>query len=148
MEATTYDGEPIAQEPPFGATVVVWRRAGGGVQLLMLHRAHQGPDFEGDWAWTPPAGARWPGEPLETCAARELAEETGLVLPLAATDFGVAAWPVFTAEAPVDADVRLGAEHDRFQWLAAPAALACCAPAAASEPLGRAAAALSGRARP
>lgn len=143
MTSTTYDGRPIAREPPFGATVVVYRRLAGALQLLMLHRAHQGPDYEGDWAWTPPAGARWPGEAIEACAVRELAEETGLTLPLASSDHGTDAWPVYMAEAPAGAEMRLSAEHDRFAWMSVEAALACCAPEQAALPLKAAAAALA-----
>ena len=68
--ATTYDGEPIAEDAPFGATVVVYRRVGDGLELLVLHRAHDGPDHEGDWAWTPPAGA---GKPAKTCTPARVA---------------------------------------------------------------------------
>src|SRR5687767_4663816 len=83
-QATTYDGLPISPVAPFGATVIVYRRAVRGVQFLMLHRAHDGPDFEGDCAWTPPSGARFPNEPIELCARRELLEEIGLTLPMVA----------------------------------------------------------------
>src|SRR5215467_11964263 len=75
---TTWDGEPISREPPHGATVVVASRAPGGWRYVLLHRAHRGPAWEGDWAWTPPSGSRKPGEEVAACAARELREETGL----------------------------------------------------------------------
>ena len=78
---TTWDGLPISEEPPFGATVVVYRHNGARLEILLLHRAHHGPDYVGDWAWTPPAGSRLPDEPIEACARRELLEETGLDLP-------------------------------------------------------------------
>src|SRR5689334_8450153 len=103
----TWDGLPIAQEPPFGAVVVVFRDGGSGCELLLLHRAHSGPDYSGDWAWTPPSGARLPGEPIEACARRELGEETGLSLQLTHTDCGSEDWPVYIAEAPLDAHVVL-----------------------------------------
>lgn len=130
MDATTYDGQAIAREAPFGATVVVWRRGGGGAEVLLLHRAHHGPEHEGDWAWTPPAGARWPGEAPLACARRELLEETGLDLPIAPVAFGEGDWLVFAAEAPAEAVVILDPEHDRFEWLAPEAACARCAPPA------------------
>ncbi|MGD2155597.1 MAG: NUDIX hydrolase [Anaerolineales bacterium] len=38
--------------------------------------------YVGDWSWTPPSGARYPGEPIEDCAWRELKEETGVVIDL------------------------------------------------------------------
>src|ERR1700734_4096021 len=75
---TTWDGEPISREPPHGATIVVASRAPEGWRYVLLHRAHHGPDYAGDWAWTPPSGSRKPGEALAACAARELEEETGL----------------------------------------------------------------------
>jgi 8-oxo-dGTP pyrophosphatase MutT (NUDIX family) len=81
---TTWDGLPASPEPPYAACVVVWRWAPPGApEFLVLHRlAPGGPGFEGDWAWTPPSGARLPGEPPDEAAKRELLEETGLRLPL------------------------------------------------------------------
>lgn len=125
---TTWDGLPVAAEPPFTVCVVVWRAAPGGRELLVLHRAHSGPEHEGDWAWTPPSGARQPGEMPEQAAARELLEETGLVLelvPCAATSPDVA---LFSAEAPRGTEVILDAEHDRCAWVAPEDALARCLP--------------------
>ena len=38
----------------------------GRDEFLLLHRvAPGGPDYEGEWAWTPPAGARQPREDLK-----------------------------------------------------------------------------------
>jgi 8-oxo-dGTP pyrophosphatase MutT (NUDIX family) len=134
-DRATWDGVPIAAEKPFGVTAVVFRRSDEGLELLMLHRAHRGADYEGDWAWTPPAGARRPGEPIEACARRELAEETGLDLPMHLTGCGTDDWYVYLVEATPDAVVVLDAEHDRYAWLAPAAALRRCLPAAAREPL-------------
>lgn len=67
VPAFTWDGLPVAPEPPHGACVVVRRAAG---EYLVLHRAHLGRDFAGDWAWTPPAGSRQPGEPVLAAALR------------------------------------------------------------------------------
>lgn len=132
---TTWDGQPIASQPPRGATVVVFRRGHPGVEVLVLHRAHEGPEFDGDWAWTPPAGARLPGESLEVCARRELVEETGLELPLTRTACGTPDWPVFVAEAPAAVDVQLDAEPDRYGWYEALDAVLLVAPARARDPL-------------
>lgn len=121
--AATWDGLPVSQEPPYGCSVVVYRRTPDGALLLMLHRGHLGRAFAGDWAWTPPGGARLPGEPVEVCARRELLEETGLTLPPVATACGDDAWCVYLAEAPDDVPVTLDAEHDRFAWLAPDEAL-------------------------
>jgi 8-oxo-dGTP pyrophosphatase MutT (NUDIX family) len=133
--ATTYDGLPVAEEPPFGAAILVHRESADGLEFLILHRAHQGPDFEGDWAWTPPSGSRFPGEALEVCAARELMEEAGLALPLTLSPHGSAEWPVFVAEAPADAAIVLDGEHDRYEWLPLDAAVARCLPPVVSAPL-------------
>jgi 8-oxo-dGTP pyrophosphatase MutT (NUDIX family) len=128
MANTTYDGLPIATEPPFGAAIVVYRRVAPGLEFLILHRAHGGPDFEGDWAWTPPAGARQPNETPDACAKRELYEETKLELPLQLIAHGSADWLLYMAEAPADALVVLDAEHDRFEWVAADSAARLCQP--------------------
>lgn len=127
--AATWDGLPVSREPPYGCSVVVYRRTPDGVlQLLVLHRAHLGRDFAGDWAWTPPGGARLPGEPVEVCARRELLEETGLAPPLVATRCGDDAWCVWVAEAAPEAPVTLDAEHDRYAWLPPAEALRQCLP--------------------
>src|ERR671930_175254 len=82
MDAT-WDELPVARERPYAVAVVVWRRRQARTEFLLLHRlAPGGPGFEGDWAWTPPAGARQPGEPPDAAAARELNEEIGLALSL------------------------------------------------------------------
>ncbi len=130
----TYDGEPVANDLPHGAAVVVWRRRGHELEVLILHRAHHGPGFEGanldreDWAWTPPSGARRPGEYVGFTAQRELREETGLDLKLTLSEAGSADWRVFTAQAPVGAVVRLDAEHDRYAWVPLDQALLRCLP--------------------
>jgi 8-oxo-dGTP pyrophosphatase MutT (NUDIX family) len=140
-DRTTWDGTPISPEPPHGATVVVFRRMPDGIEVLMLHRAQRGADYEGDWAWTPPAGARLPGEPIEACARRELLEETGLDLAPRLTDCGSDDWWVYVAEAPADARVMLDREHDRYEWSPVDVAVARCRPSQARTPL-RAAVAL------
>ncbi len=129
MLLTTWDGLPVSEEKPFGATVAVWRRAGGSLEWLVLHRKHRGPNYEGDWAWSPPAGACLPDEALDDCARRELLEETGLELSLEPTGCGTEEWAVFVAEAPGDVDVAISAEHDRFEWLSLADASARCLPA-------------------
>jgi 8-oxo-dGTP pyrophosphatase MutT (NUDIX family) len=117
-ERTTWDGLPVADDWPHGATVVVWRRqAGGAIELLLLHRAHHGPDYAGDWAWTPPAGSRFPGEDVDVCAARELYEEAGLELTMTRFERDPE-WATYVAEAPADAVVTLhDREHDHFRWV-------------------------------
>jgi tRNA threonylcarbamoyl adenosine modification protein (Sua5/YciO/YrdC/YwlC family) len=133
---TTWDGLPIAEDPPHGSAILVYRWRDGGREWLVLHRAHQGPDYEGDWAWGSPSGARLPGEPVVEGAARELREETGLVLPLRDVDLS-GDWALFLAEAPGDAEVRLSAEHDAWLWAALPDALPRIAPAPVAASLER-----------
>lgn len=125
---TTYDGLPVAREAPHGASVIVVSPAPDGWRYLVLHRAHHGPGFEGDWAWTPPAGARFPGEDLMSCARRELEEETGLrgrPTLLTASD---ATWAVFELELPWEPRVVLDGEHDRYEWVSLDEACRRCLP--------------------
>jgi lipoyl(octanoyl) transferase len=134
----TWDGVAIADDPPTGTVVAVVRRQGSGVEWLVLHRAHRGREYEGDWAWGAPSGCRQPGEAVEACAWRELREETGLDLPPALLIHDEE-WPLFLVEAPPDAEVCLSAEHDAFRWVDLAAALHMIRPAAVAEQLGRAA---------
>jgi 8-oxo-dGTP pyrophosphatase MutT (NUDIX family) len=126
---TTYDGEPVSPDPPFGAMIVVSTLVPEGLRFLILHRAHQGPDHDGDWAWTPPSGSRKPGEPVEACAARELLEETGLDAiprPLLIEDVE---WTVFLLHVPPGTEIISdGVEHDRFEWVDFPEAHRRCLP--------------------
>ena len=133
MRGVTWDGLPITPEPPYGASVVVWRRSERGLEWLILHRHHHGPDYEGDWAWGPPSGARMPGEPVEECASRELREEVGLDLACVQTSCGSADWVVFAAEAPTDASIVLSPEHDAFLWVPLEEAVPRCLPALVGE---------------
>ena len=123
-----------AGEKPFGCSVVVWRTGDGGREYLILHRRTSlGPDHEGDWAWTPPSGARHPGENPHDSAARELLEETGLELEIARAGVGGDEWAVYFAEAPTEADIVLDDEHDRFRWVTAAEAERLCLPAMVGE---------------
>ena len=131
----TWDGKPIAVEDPRGCGVVVRRRpATGDIETLLLHRAHNGPEYEGDWAWTGPAGARMPGEPVYTAALRELAEEAGITgLALAPLDLSKP-WARFLVDVPPDLEVELvDPEHDRFEWVSVDDASRRAKPAAVSE---------------
>jgi 8-oxo-dGTP pyrophosphatase MutT (NUDIX family) len=134
----TWDGLPVAQERPYASCVVVWREATAGREFLVLHRAHFGPDFAGDWAWTPPSGARQPGP--DAAAARELPEETGLDLPLTQVESANPDAALYVAEAPSNAGVVLDAEHDSHRWLPLEAAAGLCLPATVADELRAAAA--------
>jgi len=111
-----------------------------GDEWLVLHRAHEGREYGGDWAWTPPSGARRPGETLEECAARELREEAGLALPLVRVDSPIDDWGLFVAEAPPDAEVVIDEEHDAFRWVPLTEAMVLCRPASVARGLAAAAA--------
>jgi len=129
---TTWDGLEIAADDPRGATVVVRRPVDGEhFEYLLLHRAHHGPDFAGPWAWTPPAGARQPGEAVEPAALRELREEAGIdgvdIHPVDLSD----GWARFYAEVPADTRVDLiDDEHDDYQWVTPAQAGRLCRPSA------------------
>jgi 8-oxo-dGTP pyrophosphatase MutT (NUDIX family) len=132
QEFTTWDGEPVSRERPYGATVVVAALAPQGWRYLLLHRMHDGgPAREGDWAWTPPTGSRKPGEDLSACVARELREEIGWegARPEPVLTEAVD-WAVFALEAPWGTDVVVdGEEHDRFEWVGFTEARRRCQPA-------------------
>jgi 8-oxo-dGTP pyrophosphatase MutT (NUDIX family) len=133
-QLTTWDGQPRSSQPPFGASIIVHRRVPTGREFLLLHRAHEGPDFEGEWAWTPPAGARLPGEPIDECARRELLEEVGFRAEVEVVSSMDEEWAIFQAEVDAAAQVRLDdPEHDRFEWVALEAALVRCLPSVVGE---------------
>jgi 8-oxo-dGTP pyrophosphatase MutT (NUDIX family) len=140
---TTWDGAPVARERPYASCVVVWREGAVDREFLVLHRAHYGPDFAGDWAWTPPSGARQPGEDPDVAAARELREETGLDLPLERIDSANPDIALYVAQAPRSNEVVLDPEHDAHRWLPLDAAAALCLPATVADCL-RAAATVAG----
>jgi 8-oxo-dGTP pyrophosphatase MutT (NUDIX family) len=131
----TWDGLPVAGEPPYACCVVVWRQAAAGREFLVLHRAHFGPDFGGDWASTPPSGARQPGEDPGAAAARELHEETGLDLPLGRVDSPNPDVALYVAEASAACEIFLDAEHDAHRWLPLEGAAELCLPAAVADGL-------------
>lgn len=127
------DDRIMAGEPPSGATIVVYRRV-PDLELLILHRAGVALDEDGDWAWTPPAGARFPAEPIDECAARELHEEIGLdAVPRPVSTPNEGAWAAYVVEMPIDAIIRLDEEHDRYEWMSAPEAVERCRPAVVAE---------------
>lgn len=132
----TWDGLPISNEPPHGAAALVYRRGHDHIEFLLLHRS--GAPKVGDWAWTPPAGARFPGEDLMECAKRELMEETGLDLRLVESEFGSVNWPHFLAEAHEECVIRLSDEHDQWEWVEASEACDRCLPSVVSDAMRRA----------
>jgi 8-oxo-dGTP pyrophosphatase MutT (NUDIX family) len=140
---TTWDGLPVARDRPYACQIVVWREAEIGREFLLLHRlAPGGPDYEGEWAWTSPSGARQPGEHPDVAAARELKEETGLMLALTPLPETSASPDValYVASAPADTEVVLDDEHDRFLWLPLEDALPKCLPPVVGASISNAAA--------
>jgi len=105
--------------------VYVMRRIGGRPECLVLRRA-AGGRCPGSWETV--HGHIEPGERPAEAAARELVEETGLtperLYNLSRVESfyqhridEVALVPVFVAIVSAGAEIRLGAEHDRFEWL-------------------------------
>src|SRR5580704_18927946 len=73
---TTADGQTIKRDVILhpGAVVILPVLDRDHVVLLRNHRF-----VIGETLWEAPAGTVEPGEPLQSCAERELAEETGYV---------------------------------------------------------------------
>jgi 8-oxo-dGTP pyrophosphatase MutT (NUDIX family) len=105
--------------------VYVLRVIGSSLECLVLRRAIGG---RCPGSWETVHGHIEAGEQPAGAAARELEEETGLT-PLRLYNLSrvetfyqhrvdeVALVPVFAAFVAHDARVRLGPEHDRFEWL-------------------------------
>jgi 8-oxo-dGTP pyrophosphatase MutT (NUDIX family) len=148
VQKYTWDGLPIAPDEPHGAAIMVRRPAApDGHEYLILHRAHLGRDYSGDWAWTPPSGSRQPGESVLGSALRELAEESGLsaaAADLVVLDLG-GSWVRFRLDVAAGAQARIDHEHDAFAWLPPAEAIARCHPEAVADGIRMAAAALSVR---
>ncbi|HEY8259021.1 MAG TPA: NUDIX domain-containing protein [Gemmatimonadales bacterium] len=108
----------------------VIRGAGDMLEFLLLRRAAGG---RCPGSWEAVHGHIENGERPAEAALREMSEETGLA-PTRLYNLSrvesfyqhrldeVALVPVFAALVPEGAGVRIGAEHDRFQWLAPPEA--------------------------
>ena len=105
--------------------VYITRRTGIALECLVLRRA---PGGRCPGSWETVHGHIEPGERPDQAATRELAEETGLtperLYNLSRVESfyqhgidEVALVPVFVAIVARDVEVRLGPEHDRFEWL-------------------------------
>ncbi len=103
----------------------VLRGSGAGLECLVLHR---GPGGRCPGSWETVHGHIETGETPAEAAVRELAEETGAA-PLRLYNLSrmeafyqhardeVALIPVFAAFVEPGTAVRLGPEHDGFEWL-------------------------------
>jgi dATP pyrophosphohydrolase len=110
--------------------VYVLRMAGNALECLALRRA---PGGRCPGSWESVHGHIESAEPPARAAVRELEEETGLT-PLRLYNLSrvelfylhradeVALIPAFAAFVAPDAQVQLGSEHDRFEWLSPSAA--------------------------
>lgn len=104
----------------------VIRGAGDRLEFLLLRRAAGG---RCPGSWEAVHGHIEAGERPAEAALREMSEETGLA-PTHLYNLSrvesfyqhrldeVALVPVFAAVVPGEAGVRIGTEHDRFQWMA------------------------------
>jgi 8-oxo-dGTP pyrophosphatase MutT (NUDIX family) len=122
----TRDGLEVSSERPHGAMVVVYRDADSSTEVLLFHRA--GLTDSGDWAWTPPSGARFPGEELTACSERELLEETGIVANVIPVFVDDVDWALYAARVESGLTLLLNDEHDRFDWVPANEAIERCLP--------------------
>ena len=105
------------------AGAVVWRPAGRGTQVALVHR----PKYD-DWSF--PKGKLLPGEHVLLAAVREVAEETGLLVTLGRrlppVGYGVSVpkrvdyWAAAVAAIP--AEFAPTSEVDQLAWVAASAA--------------------------
>ena len=105
--------------------VYVVRLAAASLECLVLRR---GPGGRCPGSWETVHGHIEPAEKPAVAAVRELEEETGLaalrLYNLSRVEMfyqhrsdEVALVPVFAALVGADASVRLGTEHDQFEWL-------------------------------
>jgi 8-oxo-(d)GTP phosphatase len=120
------------------AGAVLWRRAGRGAQVAIIHR----PKYD-DWSF--PKGKLEAGEHVLLAAVREVQEETGLVVtlgrPLPPVRYLNAGVPkrvdYWLAQVPATApEFTANNEVDQLVWLAASSAAARLSYARDSETLG------------
>jgi predicted NUDIX family NTP pyrophosphohydrolase len=125
--------------PQYSAGIVLYRRRGGGIEVLLVHPGGPFWTKKDEGAWTIPKGVTEPGEDALAAAKREFQEETGGALEGEAVALGafrqstakiIAAWAVegdfdptalksntFSMEwPPRSGRMREFPEVDRAQW--------------------------------
>ena len=110
-----------------GIAVYVFRRVGGALQLLQIHRSATTGEYQRSWQTV--YGGVEKGETAVQAALRELREETGLVprqmfqveylesFYFMPHDY-VLVMPVFGVEVAETDVITLNHEHDDFRWIA------------------------------
>jgi 8-oxo-dGTP diphosphatase len=112
------EGLDIDDEVIRAAGAVAWRRSGGRVEVVLVHR----PKYD-DWSF--PKGKAEEGESDEDCAVREVEEETGLHVnlgpELVSTSYESKGRPkrvrYWLAEPRPGEDARPQNEVDEVAWL-------------------------------
>ena len=117
---------PVPPIRPTAIGVYVYRRVGGGVELLQIRRSATAASHHHSWQTV--YGGVEKGETAVQAALRELKEETGLTpIRLWQVEYlesfyfmphdYVLVMPVFAAEVARDATPILNEEHDAARWV-------------------------------
>ncbi|MFD1717913.1 NUDIX domain-containing protein [Georgenia deserti] len=115
---------------PGGAVVAVFSDSPVGRRFLLLHSAEFPVGEAGDWAWGFPSGCREPGEDIDSTAARELDEETGISGDLTPVRTHDVAWAIYYLQVPWGTPVQLApGEHNAYEWVDRDGALSRLKPA-------------------
>lgn len=96
---------------------LLWRDSAGFLEVMLVHR----PRYDD---WTLPIGRLEPKEPIEVCALREVAEETGLQCKLGAylgaleveAGDGLHRFHIFAMQ-PIAGRFVANPETDQSEWL-------------------------------
>ena len=126
-----YPAAPVTTLRSTHVEVYLFRRRGKRVEFLLLRRVPTRPTLPG--VWQPVTGKRRLRERMLAAAMREVREETGFkpkrwwaletmtIYPDVLVE-AIMALPLFAAEVPAGAQVRLSREHDASKWVPAPEA--------------------------
>jgi len=126
-----FDSQRVDAPPPLRTVSIAVVRGHGPEARVLLGRRR--PERGGFWQIL--TGRVEQGESPAQAASRELEEETGLRLPTEDLAYRhsfaigetlppvIAEESAFAVHAPPDAEVRLGPEHEAFEWVDVPTAL-------------------------